>query len=74
MVMHGLIMQNKISTKLQDGVMFYLVAERTTGVTIVFKIPEYRSFCVGSEPLKSHIGELGILRPLESNTTFPNTQ
>lgn len=50
MVMHGLIMQNKISTKLQDGVMFYLVAETTTGVTIIFKIPEYRSFCVGSEP------------------------
>lgn len=69
MVIQGLIMQNKISIKLQDGVMFYLVAEITTAVTIVFIIPEYRYFCVGS-----HTGELGILGQLESNKTFLNTQ
>lgn len=74
MVMQGLIMQNKISIKLQGGVMFYLVAETTTAVTIVFIITEYKYFCVGSEPLKSHMGELGILRQLESNKTFLNTQ
>lgn len=69
MVMQGLIMQNKTSTKLQDSVVFYWVAETTTAVTIVFIISEYRYFCVGS-----HTGELGILGQLESDKTFLNTQ